>query len=293
MPQFLKTHKRAVILTAVVILVLSAAFFFSGSPAQKNSDTEISASSVSHQDSPAPPDGHTSSASDVEVHSVPSDISAQDSVQENTQTTAQSSAKDNKQSSAQDGSHSVSETDDNAVDSEASAGDDMNHVPSDTASSEQQSDAPVSGYESPVTSDGQSDNKKPQESDSCVFSISCGVLNAHLSELKQNKRSLVPKDGMILKDTNVTLTEGESVFDITKRMCRDNSIHFEFTLTPIYNTAYVEGINNLYEFDCGSGSGWMYSVNGVFPSCGCSDYYPKKGDVIRWYYTVNMGKDLG
>lgn len=289
MPQFMKTHKRAVIVTAVIILALSVAFFFSGSPALKNSDTEISASSVSLQDSSARQDGQNSSASDFEVHSVPSDTSVQSFAQDS----APSSSQDHTQYSAQDGTESVSETDDTTVDSEASAGDDMNHVPSDTASSEQQSDAPVSGYESPVTSDGQSDNEKPQESDSCAFSISCGVLNAHLSELKQNKRSLVPKDGMILKDTNVTLTEGESVFDITKRLCRDNSIHFEFTLTPIYNTAYVEGINNLYEFDCGSGSGWMYSVNGEFPSCGCSDYYPKKGDVIRWHYTVNMGKDLG
>lgn len=33
----------------------------------------------------------------------------------------------------------------------------------------------------------------------------------------------------------------------------------------MYNSAYIEGINNLYEFDCGELSGWMYKVNGLVP----------------------------
>lgn len=39
----------------------------------------------------------------------------------------------------------------------------------------------------------------------------------------------------------------------------------ESNWTPAYNSAYIEGIGNLYEFDCGNLSGWMYSVNGVWP----------------------------
>ena len=34
----------------------------------------------------------------------------------------------------------------------------------------------------------------------------------------------------------------------------------------------MEGINNLYEFSCGDLSGWIYSVNGSFPSISCSEY---------------------
>lgn len=43
----------------------------------------------------------------------------------------------------------------------------------------------------------------------------------------------------------------------------------------MYNSAYIEGINNLYEFDCGSLSGWMYKVNEWFPNYGCSRYVLK------------------
>ena len=67
-------------------------------------------------------------------------------------------------------------------------------------------------------------------------------------------------------------TEGESVFDVLKRVCRENKIHMEFSETPVYQSAYIEGIGNLYEFDCGEGSGWMYRVNGEFPNYGCSRY---------------------
>ena len=59
------------------------------------------------------------------------------------------------------------------------------------------------------------------------------------------------------------------------------------------NSAYVEGINNLYEFDVGSLSGWMYNVNGWYPNYGCSRYQVKDGDVVEWRYTCDLGYDLG
>ena len=50
----------------------------------------------------------------------------------------------------------------------------------------------------------------------------------------------------------------------------------EASWTPMYNSAYVEGINNLYEFDVSQGSGWMYRVNGWFPNYGCSRHALQK-----------------
>lgn len=67
----------------------------------------------------------------------------------------------------------------------------------------------------------------------------------------------------------------------------------ESSYTPVFNSAYIEGINNLYEFDCGEGSGWVYSVNGVYPNYGCSNYKVQPGDSIEWHYTCNFGKDVG
>jgi hypothetical protein len=104
--------------------------------------------------------------------------------------------------------------------------------------------------------------------------------------------SLIPSGGAVLGATTVTFEEGESVFDVLKRVCRDNGIHLEFTTTPGTGGVYIEGIANLYEFDVGELSGWMYSVNGVFANYSCSQYTLKDGDVIRWSYTCDLGNDL-
>lgn len=96
-----------------------------------------------------------------------------------------------------------------------------------------------------------------------------------------------------MPSTTVTFSEGESVFDVLQRVCQDNKIHMESVWTPMYNSAYVEGIHNLYEFDVGSLSGWMYSVNGWFPNYGCSRYALQNGDVVNWVYTCDLGYDVG
>ncbi len=127
----------------------------------------------------------------------------------------------------------------------------------------------------------------------CTISISCATILNNMSILDKDKKDIVPKDGWILKERTVTFKEGESVFDILKRVCKDNKIHMEASFTPLYNSSYIEGIYNLYEFDCGASSGWMYSVNDEFPNYGCSKYIVKKGDVIRWQYTCDLGKDIG
>ena len=127
----------------------------------------------------------------------------------------------------------------------------------------------------------------------CTFSISCATILNNWDECDESKKPLVPADGVILPTTTVTFTEGESVFDVLQRLCRENKIHMEFSWTPMYNSAYVEGINNLYEFDVGSLSGWMYSVNGWFPNYGCSRYALQNGDVVNWVYTCDLGYDVG
>lgn len=50
----------------------------------------------------------------------------------------------------------------------------------------------------------------------------------------------------------------------------------------------------LGEFDYCSTSGWMYSVNNVFPNVGSADYALHQGDVMRWQFTLyGYGSDLG
>ena len=67
----------------------------------------------------------------------------------------------------------------------------------------------------------------------------------------------------------------------------------ESNFSAAYDSAYVEGINQIYEKDCGELSGWMFNVNGWFPNYGCSKYYVSDGDTINWVYTCDLGKDVG
>ena len=127
----------------------------------------------------------------------------------------------------------------------------------------------------------------------CTFSIECSTILNNLDMLDPAKLEMVPSGGVILKKTKVTFYEGESVFDVLQRLCKEKGIHMEAEWTPIYNSAYVEGIHNLYEFDCGALSGWMYKVNGWYPNYGSSRYQLKDGDVVQWRYTCDLGNDVG
>lgn len=152
--------------------------------------------------------------------------------------------------------------------------------------------APVpEGKPMPVEPENQEINNK--KTYTCTFSIECSTILNNLSDLDPDKRDLVPSDGVILPPTKVTFYEGESVFDVLQRVCKENNIHMESSWTPVYNSAYIEGINNLYEFDCGELSGWMYRVNGWYPNYGCSRYQLADGEVVEWRYTCDLGNDIG
>lgn len=126
----------------------------------------------------------------------------------------------------------------------------------------------------------------------CTLEIRCDVLLEHLDELSKEKAELVPEDGVILEKVQVEFEEGQSVFDVFRKTLRERKIHFEYVDASAYSAIYIEGIGNLYEFDCGAQSGWVYAVNGVYPSLGCSSYTLKDGDEIVFRYTCNLGADV-
>lgn len=49
----------------------------------------------------------------------------------------------------------------------------------------------------------------------------------------------------------------------------------------------------LGEFAITNGSGWMYSVNNIFPNVGFADCYLSDGDVVRVQFTLGYGADIG
>lgn len=127
----------------------------------------------------------------------------------------------------------------------------------------------------------------------CTLSVRCDTILQNIGWLDSEKIDIVPKDGIIFAEKTVTFYEGESVFNLLVREMKRNKTHMEFENTPIYNSAYIEGIANIYEFDCGELSGWMYKVNNWFPNYGCSRYQLKAGDRVEWVYTCDLGNDVG
>lgn len=128
----------------------------------------------------------------------------------------------------------------------------------------------------------------------CTIEIRCDTILNNMGNLTAGKEGYVPSSGTILGTTQVTFYEGETVFDVLQRVCSSAGIQLEYSWTPIYDSYYIEGINHLYEFDCGYESGWMYKVNGWFPNYGCSSYDLIDGDTIVWCYTcVGLGADVG
>jgi hypothetical protein len=99
--------------------------------------------------------------------------------------------------------------------------------------------------------------------------------------------------GLIMAPRTVGFSEGETVYDVLQRECRASGIPMESSFNPLYSSRYIEGIDNLYEFDGGPQSGWMYAVNGWYPNYGCSAYALRSGDAIVWRYTCNLGSDIG
>ena len=154
-----------------------------------------------------------------------------------------------------------------------------------------QTDPIPEGKPKPVEPEDTEVNKG--KSYTCTFSIECSTILNNLDMLDPDKLEMVPSGGVILSKTTVTFYEGESVFDVLQRVCKEKGIHMEAEWTPIYNSAYVEGIHNLYEFDCGALSGWMYRVNGWYPNYGSSRYQLKDGDVVEWRYTCDLGNAIG
>ena len=106
--------------------------------------------------------------------------------------------------------------------------------------------------------------KSEKATQKCTLYVTC--INAINSDkLQDNIRKAQPKDGVIL---------------------------IESSITPATKSVYIEGINNLYEFDCGKQSGWMYTVNGDVPNVSCSEYKIKENDEIKFQYTCNLGEDI-
>ncbi len=154
---------------------------------------------------------------------------------------------------------------------------------------------PSNGAVSKKAPDNKTDSKSAATDDylTCTLSVRCDTILNNTDKLSAEKINIIPDDGIVLPETEVKFSDGESAFDVLQRELKKDNIHMEFQKTAAYNTVYVEGIANIYQFDCGELSGWTYSVNDKFPNYGCSDYKLQDGDDLKFLYTCDMGADVG
>ena len=102
------------------------------------------------------------------------------------------------------------------------------------------------------------------------------------------EKSYIPKNGVILDKTEITMNKGQTAYDQLISAVKANSIQID-----VSGGSYVSGIANIYEMDFGDLSGWMYRVNGKFADVNCNEYKLGEGDFVEWLYTKNIGKDIG
>ena len=138
------------------------------------------------------------------------------------------------------------------------------------------------------------DTKQPEESDqkgdTVTLTIRCDTAVNNGMHLESKWAGIVPASGCILDTTTFEINDGDTVFDVLCHARDKFKLHLQYKGAG--SGIYVEGINNLYEFDGGRWSGWMYCVNDWYPNYGCGVYYLQPGDVIEWNYTCDLGCDL-
>lgn len=100
----------------------------------------------------------------------------------------------------------------------------------------------------------------------------------------------IPADGVILAETTMPMAAGDTVYTILTDAARTYGLHME--ASGANGLMYVHGIGNIYEFDFGELSGWVYLVNGESAAVGCDQYVLRDGDHIQWHYTLTLGKDI-
>ncbi len=280
---FWQKNKWKIIAPVLIVLVLAAAFVFGDKniPEQKDPTEQPTISA------PAQP------AQDAETPEESNDAATPESAE----TTAEDAPAPSNEQSTDEAEEVDIDTSEFMTPEEMGAGatgeyTEINGMMIDTGTGKDKylTDPVPEGKPAPVEPE---DVEIGDEEWTCTLSVSCATILDNMNLCDPEKRELVPEDGWILKPMTVTFAENESVFNVLQRTLKEQGIHMEFEYTPAYHTAYIEGINNLYEFDVGELSGWMYSVNGWFPIYGCSRYRLQDGDVVEWKYTCDLGNDIG
>jgi len=125
----------------------------------------------------------------------------------------------------------------------------------------------------------------------CMLFTACGT-NTEQEDVAKGTASISiyaeHEDRYILEETEFTFSDGDSVFDLLQKATREKKIHMESSGTG--EDGYVEGIDNIYTFDAGEMSGWLFYINGEEPQEGAGKIKLKDGDKTEWVFVKDWSK---
>ncbi|MCR4594051.1 MAG: DUF4430 domain-containing protein [Clostridiales bacterium] len=116
----------------------------------------------------------------------------------------------------------------------------------------------------------------------CYISIECKKIKDNIDRFSDDP-SLVPSDGYILKRKSVTLASDSTVYNLLKTACATSGISVNEKNTMLGK--YISGIAGIDEKECGTYSGWLYSVNGISPNKSVDKYVLSNNDEVVFSYT--------
>lgn len=117
--------------------------------------------------------------------------------------------------------------------------------------------------------------------------IECKTLLDNKDKVSKNLLDNIPKDGIILEEKILSVSEESSAFDLLLEVADKYDVDIEYSGSG--QTAYISAINGIKEFCAGGESGWLYRVNGKFLQEGCGSCKLKNGDLVEFLFTCELG----
>lgn len=109
------------------------------------------------------------------------------------------------------------------------------------------------------------------------------------ASLPQNIKDGLQNEGMLITNAMLTLSEGKTVAE-TFSLLRT----YDIVIVSESGAAgtFVTSIQGLENGACGAASGWLFRVNGEFPSEGIDSIELHNGDKVEWLFSCDGGTDV-
>ncbi|MDL2211410.1 DUF4430 domain-containing protein [Erysipelotrichaceae bacterium OttesenSCG-928-M19] len=122
------------------------------------------------------------------------------------------------------------------------------------------------------------------------FTIDMTILkeDKYYNKLASEYQKYVSEDGYLINNLSVEITKDYTVSEVLDAIAKEQDIAIEYG--SFDNFSYIKGINHISEKAIGDLSGWMYTINGEYPSTGIDQTKLNDGDKIVFVYS--SGEDM-